>query len=107
MNHISAYKSQSISTSKRASIDAKAPEVHHRIMLHAIHPKMIDMNKLVHENRILDPCFLWKIAMIIGIQRSASGRIRIYNNHSEYVKSSRSILYRMILYNHHIITDQI
>jgi hypothetical protein len=58
ISHISAYKSQSISTSKSASIDAKAPEIHHRIMLHAIHPKTIDMNKLVHENRIFDSFFL-------------------------------------------------
>jgi hypothetical protein len=58
MNHKSAYKSESISTSKSVSIDAKAPEIHHRIMLHAIHPKMIDTNKLVHENRIFDSCSL-------------------------------------------------
>ena len=95
MNHISAYKSQSISTSKRASIDAKAPEIHHRIMLHAIHPKMIAINKLVHENRIFDSDFFCNIAIIKGIHSRAIGRTRIYNNHSEYVRSSRSVLYNM------------
>jgi hypothetical protein len=52
--HISAYKSESMSTSKSASIDPKAPETHHRIMLHAIHPKIMDTIKLVRENRIFD-----------------------------------------------------
>jgi hypothetical protein len=76
-NHISAYKSQSILTSKRASIDAKAPEIHHRIMLHAIHPKMIAMNKFVHENRIFDSDFFCNIAIISGIHRRVRGRTRI------------------------------
>jgi hypothetical protein len=58
INHISVYKSESISISKSASIEAKAPEIHHRIILHAIHPKTIDENKLVHENRIFGSSFL-------------------------------------------------
>jgi hypothetical protein len=58
INHKSAYKSESISISKSASIDAKAPAIHHRIMLHAIHPKTIETNKLVRENRIFDSSFL-------------------------------------------------
>ena len=58
MSHISAYKSESMLTSKRASIDARAPEIHHRIMLHAIHQKTIDINKLVRENRIFCSSFL-------------------------------------------------
>lgn len=55
---ISSYKSQSISISKRASIDHSAHAIHHRIILHAIHQKTIDINKLVRENRIFDSCFL-------------------------------------------------
>jgi hypothetical protein len=75
-SHISVYKSESILISKRASIDAKAPAIHHRIILHAIHPKTIEMNKLVHENRIFDSSFLWKRAIIKGMHRVAKGRIR-------------------------------
>ena len=58
INHMSAYKSQSILTSKSASIDAKAPEIHHRTMSHASNQKSKDTNKLVRENRIFDSCFL-------------------------------------------------
>ena len=76
MVQISKYKSESILTSKRASIDAKAPEIHHRTILHAIHQKMIAMNKLVRENRIFCSCFLCNSAMIRGIQSNAIGRIR-------------------------------
>ena len=83
MNHMSAYKSQSMLTSKSASIEAKAPEIPHRIMLHAIHQKTIDTNKLVQENRIFDSCFLWNMAVVSGIQSRASGIIRIYNMDSE------------------------
>ena len=57
INHISVYKSELILTSKRASIDAKAPEIHHRTILHAIHQNIIDKNKLVRENRIFGSCF--------------------------------------------------
>lgn len=77
MNHMSAYKSESILTSKSALIDAKAPDIHHRTMLHAIHPKMMAINKLVHENRIFDSVFLCNKAMIRGIHNNAIGRIRI------------------------------
>ena len=73
---ISPYKSESILTSKSASIEAKAPEIHHRTMLHAIHQKTIAMNKLVRENRIFCSCFLCNRAMISGIQSNVSGRIR-------------------------------
>ena len=73
---ISPYKSESILTSKSASIEAKAPEIHHRTMLHAIHQKTMDMNKLVHENRIFCSCVLCNMAMIRGIQSNARGRIR-------------------------------
>lgn len=83
INQISAYKSESMLISNSASIDAKAQEIHHRIMLHAIHQKTIAMNKLVRENRIFDSCFLWKRAMIRGIHKRARGRIRIYNSDSE------------------------
>jgi PP-loop superfamily ATP-utilizing enzyme len=83
INHMSAYKSQSMSTSKSASIDHKAHAIHHRTMLHAIHQKTIDTNKLVQENRIFDSCFLCNRAVINGIQSSASGRIRMYNRDSE------------------------
>ena len=76
MIHISAYKSESMSTSKRASIEANAPEIHHRTILHAIHQKMIAMNKLVHENRIFDSDFLCNKAMIRGIHSNARGRTR-------------------------------
>jgi len=83
MIHISSYKSQSMLTSKSASIDANAQAIHHRIMLHAIHQKTMDINKLVQENRIFDSCFLWKRAMIKGIHKRANGRIRKYNKDSE------------------------
>jgi hypothetical protein len=73
---ISPYKSESILTSKSASIEAKAPEIHHRTMLHAIHQKMMAMNKLVHENRIFCSCFLCNNAIISGIQSNARGIIR-------------------------------
>lgn len=73
---ISPYNSESILTSKSASIDANAPEIHHRTMLHAIHQKMMAMNKLVHENRIFDSCFLCNNAMISGIQSNVRGIIR-------------------------------
>ena len=73
---ISKYNSESILTSKSASIDAKAPEIHHRTMLHAIHQKTIAMNKLVHENRIFCSCSLCNSAMIRGIQSNVRGRIR-------------------------------
>ena len=73
---ISRYKSESILTSKSASIDAKAPEIHHRTMLHAIHQKTMAINKLVRENRIFCSCFLCNRAMINGIQSNASGMIR-------------------------------
>ena len=73
---ISPYNSELILTSKTASIDAKAPEIHHRTMLHAIHQKTMDINKLVHENRIFCSCFLCNMAMIRGIQSNARGRIR-------------------------------
>ena len=73
---ISPYKSESILTSKSASIDAKAPEIHHRTMLHAIHQKTMAINKLVRENRIFCSCFLCNRAMINGIQSNASGMIR-------------------------------
>ena len=73
---ISPYKSESILTSKSASIDANAPEIHHRTMFHAIHQKTIAMNRLVHENRIFCSCFLCNSAMISGIQSNARGRIR-------------------------------
>ena len=73
---ISPYKSESILTSKSASIEAKAPEIHHRTMLHAIHPKTIAINKLVHENRIFDSDFLCNKAMIRGIHSKARGRIQ-------------------------------
>ena len=73
---ISPYNSESILTSKSASIDAKAPAIHHRTMLHAIHQKTMDINKLVHENRIFCSCFLCNSAMIRGIQSNARGRIR-------------------------------
>ena len=72
---ISPYNSESILTSKSASIEAKAPEIHHRTMLHAIHQKTMDINKLVHENRIFCSCFLCNRAMISGIQSNARGRI--------------------------------
>lgn len=72
---ISPYNSESILTSKSASIDAKAPAIHHRTMLHAIHQKTMDMNKLVHENRIFCSCFLCNRAMIKGIQSNVKGRI--------------------------------
>ena len=85
-----------MSTSKSASIDARAPDIHHRMMLHAIHPKTIAIAKLVRENQIFDSCFLCKRAIISGIQRPARGRIRTYNNHSEYVRLSRSVLYSNI-----------
>ena len=83
INHMSAYKSQSILTSKSASIDAKAPEIHHRTISHASNQKSIDTNKLVQENRIFDSYFLWKMAMIRGIHKRANGRIRTYNSDSE------------------------
>ena len=73
---ISPYKSESILTSKSASIDAKAPEIHHRTMLHAIHQKTMDMNRLVRENRIFCSCFLCNKAMIRGIQSNVIGIIR-------------------------------
>ena len=73
---ISPYNSESILTSKSASIDAKAPEIHHRTMLHAIHQKTMDMNRLVSENRIFCLFFLCNMAMISGIQSNARGRIR-------------------------------
>ncbi len=76
MVQISRYNSESILTSKSASIDAKAPAIHHRTMLHAIHQKTMDMNKLVRENRIFCSCFLCNRAMIRGIQSNARGRIR-------------------------------
>ncbi len=76
MVQISRYKSESILTSKSASIDAKAPEIHHRTMLHAIHQKTMDMNRLVRENRIFCSCFLCNRAMISGIQSKARGMIR-------------------------------
>ena len=92
---MSPYKSESILTSKSASIDAKAPAIHHRTMLHAIHQKTMATNKLVHENRIFCSCFLCNSAMIRGIQSNASGIIRKYSNHSEYVRLSRSVLYNI------------
>jgi hypothetical protein len=70
-------------TSKSASIDAKAPEIHHRTISHANNQKSIDTNRLVQENRIFDSCFLWKRAMIKGIHKRANGRIRKYNKDSE------------------------
>ena len=73
---ISPYNSESILTSKSASIDAKAPEIHHRTMLHAIHQKTMDINKLVHENRIFCSCFLCNSAIISGIQSKSRGIIR-------------------------------
>lgn len=76
MVQISRYNSESILTSKSASIDAKAPAIHHRTMLHAIHQKTMDMNKLVRENRIFCSCFLCNRAMISGIQSNVRGRIR-------------------------------
>lgn len=96
MNHISVYKSESMLTSKSVSIDANAQEIHHRIMLHAINQKTIDINKLVHENRIFCSSFLWKNAMISGIHKKTSGKTRIYNNDSEYVRLSKSMLYNSI-----------
>ena len=73
---ISKYNSESILTSKSASIDAKAPAIHHRTMLHAIHQKTMAMNKLVRENRIFCSCFLCNNAMISGIQSNVIGIIR-------------------------------
>ena len=70
-------------TSKSASIDAKAPEIHHRTISHANNQKSIDINRLVQENRIFDSCFLWKRAMIKGIHKRVNGRIRKYNKDSE------------------------
>jgi len=73
---ISPYNSESILTSKSASIEPKAPAIHHRTILHAIHQKMMDINKLVHENRIFCSCFLCNKAIIKGIQSRVRGRIR-------------------------------
>ena len=92
---ISPYNSESILTSKSASIEAKAPEIHHRTILQAIHQKTMDINKLVHENRIFCSCFLCNRAIISGIQSNARGRIRKYSNHSEYVRLSISVLYNI------------
>ena len=64
-------------TSKSASIDAKAPEIHHRTMLHAIHPKTIAINKLVQENQIFCSCFLCNNAIINKSQRANKGKTRI------------------------------
>lgn len=75
MNPISAYKSPSMLTSKSASIEAKAPEIHHRTISHANNQKSIDINKLVRENRIFDSCFLWNRAISNKSQSSASGII--------------------------------
>lgn len=83
MNQISSYKSESIFISNSASIDAKAPEIHHRTILHAMNPKTIDINKLVRENRIFDSSFLWNRAINNKIQSNANGIIHIYSNHSE------------------------
>jgi hypothetical protein len=76
MNQISAYKSESILTSKRASIEANAQEIHHRTMFHAIHQKIIDMNRLVRENRIFDSDSLCDKAMIKGIHSNTRGMAR-------------------------------
>ena len=73
---MSPYKSESILTSQSASIDANAPEIHHRIILQAIHQKTIAINKLVRENRIFCSCFLCNNAIISGIQSNDSGRTR-------------------------------
>ena len=73
---ISKYNSESILTSKSASIDAKAPAIHHRTMLHAIHQKTMAMNKLVRENRIFCSCFLCNREMIRGIQSNVRGIIQ-------------------------------
>ena len=73
---ISPYNSESILTSKSASIDAKALAIHHRTMLHAIHQKTMDMSKLVHENRIFCSCFLCNKAIIKEIQSRARGIIQ-------------------------------
>ena len=83
MNPISAYKSESIFISNSASIDAKAPAIHHQTILHAINPKTSDINKLVRENRIFDSSFLCNRAMSNKSQSKVNGMIHIYSNHSE------------------------
>ena len=93
---ISKYNSESILTSKSASIEPKAPAIHHRTILHAIHQKMMDINKLVRENRIFSSCFLCNKAIIKGIQSRARGIIQKYSNHSEYVRLSMSVLYNIM-----------
>ena len=96
MVQISRYNSESILTSKSASIDAKAPEIHHRTMLHAIHQKTMDINKLVHENRIFCSSFLCNIAIINKIHSTAKGSTHKYGKICEYLRSSKSTLHNNI-----------
>ena len=74
INQMSQYILKSMQTPKRLLIVAKAHEIHHRIMLHTIHQRIIDIIKLVRENRIFDSFFLCSSAIISGIQSKASGK---------------------------------
>ena len=69
--HIYQYRSETILTSNRASIDQNAQAIHHRTMLHAIHQNMIDVTKLSRENQIFDSSFLCNIAINNGIRSTA------------------------------------
>lgn len=68
--HMYQYQLESISTSKRASIEPNAQAIHHRTMLHAIDQKMIDVIKLSRENRIFASSSLCIMAISRGIHRA-------------------------------------
>ena len=65
------YRSETILTLNKASIDQNAQAIHHRTTLQAIHQKIRDIIKLFHENQILGSSFLCKIAINNGIRITA------------------------------------
>jgi len=81
--HISLYKFELILISKSAFIDASAHEIHHRIILHAIVQKTIDMIRLENDNRIFSSFSLCNRAIIRNIHRKAIGSIHMISIISE------------------------
>jgi hypothetical protein len=65
------YRSETILTLNRASIDQNAQAIHHRTTLQAIHQKIKDTIKLFHENHIFDSSFLCNRAINKGIKSTA------------------------------------
>lgn len=91
-----AYRSESMFTSNSASIDQNAQAIPHRMMLHAIHQNIKDVNKLVHENQIFVSSFLCKMAMSRGITIPANIITQKYIRDSEYVALNKLSIFEIM-----------